>query len=78
MSWIEQDEFLKYCEKGEDFIRIQDTRYPNGDLCFILDDNSYIRLYNCSEGYYFGVSITSIADAKNLYGILTDKDMTEL
>jgi hypothetical protein len=73
---IQQEDFDKYCREGEDFIRVQDNHYPKGDLCFVLEDEGYACLYNCSNGLDFGVPITSIGDMGLLYQILTDKELT--
>jgi hypothetical protein len=72
---IAQVDFKKYCEEDEDYIRIQDTKENNGDLCFILDDNGYAHLYNCGEGYFFGVPIRSIGNMIRLYNMLTNKEL---
>jgi len=68
-------DFKSYCRPNEDYVRIQDSDYLKGDLCFILDDQGYAYLYNCSEGYYLSVPIRSIGNMKALYKMLTNKEL---
>lgn len=72
---IQEKDFDKYCKKGEDFIRIQDSSYPHGDLCFVLNDEGYAQLYNCNDGYYFGVPIRSLTQMKRVYELMTNKEL---
>lgn len=74
---ILKEDFDKYCQEKEDFIRIQDTNYPNGDLCFVLDQQGYAQLYNCGEGFYFGMPIRSIGNMSRIYRMLTNKTLQE-
>ena len=74
---IQKEDFDKYCKGTDDFIRIQDNFYPQGDLCFTLSTQGYAILYNCADGYEFGVPIRSIGNMKALYQMLTNEELKE-
>ncbi len=71
---LTEEWFKKFLDKY-DFIPIQDSDYPEGDLSIVWKDD-HARLENCADGYLFGKPITTVHHLQNIYYELKHEELT--
>lgn len=69
--------WLLRCRKTDKGLLIQDNNYPDGDLYIDFNDQgTQCYLYNCSDGYRFGIEIKYVHQLQNIYFALTGEELT--